>query len=62
MIDLGHFVLIGDKVGDIQAGTSADVGINLFLASSWSNEINGVTYKRISTLQKTMPYLSGVGQ
>jgi D-glycero-D-manno-heptose 1,7-bisphosphate phosphatase len=62
MIDLCHSVLIGDNVSDILAGTAAGVGTNLLLASERPNELNSITYKRISTLKEAMPYLSGAGQ
>ena len=56
-IDLGSSILIGDKVGDIQAGIAAGVGTNLLFSEERPSELNGMKYELISTLQEAIPYL-----
>jgi len=56
-IDLSCSVLIGDKVSDIQAGTTAGVGTNLLFSKERPNELNGTEYKIISNLCEAIPYL-----
>lgn len=56
-IDLNRSVLIGDKVSDIQAGTTAGIGTNLLFAAERSSELEGLKYECISTLYEAIPYL-----
>ena len=56
-IDLGHSILIGDKVSDIQAGNAAGVGTNLLLAPDCLTELSGLNYQRINTLREAKKYL-----
>ncbi len=56
-IDLSRFVLIGDKVSDIQAGNAAGVGTNLLFAAESPNELGGLNYELIVTLREAIPYL-----
>ena len=56
-IDLGSSILIGDKVGDIQAGIAAGVGTNLLFSEERPSELNGMKYDLISTLLEAIPYL-----
>jgi D-glycero-D-manno-heptose 1,7-bisphosphate phosphatase len=56
-IDLNRSVLIGDKVSDIQAGTTAGIGTNLLFAAERPTELEGLKYDRISTLYEAIPYL-----
>lgn len=56
-IDLSRSVLIGDKVSDIKAGTTAGVGTNLLFAAERPSELEGLRYEHITTLREAMPYL-----
>lgn len=56
-IDLSCSVLIGDKVSDIQAGTTAGVGANLLFAAERPKELDGLKYELIATLGEAKPYL-----
>ena len=56
-IDLGSSILIGDKVSDIQSGIAAGVCTNLLFSEERPNELNGIKYELISTLQEAIPYM-----
>jgi D-glycero-D-manno-heptose 1,7-bisphosphate phosphatase len=56
-LDLSCSILIGDKVSDIKAGTSAGVGANLLFAQERPNESDGCKYELIHTLLEAIPYL-----
>ena len=59
-LDLGRSVLIGDKLGDIQAGVSAGVGCNILFAQDSSLELNNIMHKRITKLADVLPVLSAI--
>jgi len=56
-LDLRSSVLIGDKASDIQAGIAAGVGRNLLFAPQRIDELDGMNYETISTLQEALPWL-----
>jgi len=56
-LNLAGSVLIGDKASDIQAGIAAGVGRNLLFAPQRIEELDGVDYEAIATLQEALPYL-----
>ena len=57
-LDLGNSILIGDKSSDIQAGIAAGVGLNVLLAQKQPPELNGLSYKAISTLREVLPFIN----
>lgn len=57
-LDLEHSILIGDKVGDIQAGMTAGVGCNLLLAEADPAELHNCDYRRIASLFDALPFLN----
>ncbi len=57
-LDLENSILIGDKPGDIQAGTIAGVGCNLLFAPVDPAGLHNIAYKRIIALVDALPVLS----
>ena len=57
---LGHSILIGDNVTDIQAGIAAGVGCNLLFANDEPAELHNVDYKRITSLADALPLLNSI--
>lgn len=56
-IDLSHFVLIGDKVSNIQAWNATEVGTNLLLPVEDLSEPGDLNYELIATMCKAKAYL-----
>jgi D-glycero-D-manno-heptose 1,7-bisphosphate phosphatase len=55
-IELSRSILIGDKMSDIQAGTSAGVGTNLLFSGECSNKLGNLKYDCITSLHEAIPY------
>jgi D-glycero-D-manno-heptose 1,7-bisphosphate phosphatase len=57
-LDLASSVLIGDKASDIQAGIAAGIGRNLLFSPQRLEELDGLDYETIATLNEALPYLT----
>lgn len=57
-LNLYSSILIGDKVSDIQAGTTAGVGINLLFGKKRPPKPSGLSYHAIATLREALLFMN----
>lgn len=56
-VNLNRFVLIGDKVSNLQFGNTPGAGANLLPATERSHELDCLNFGRIATQREDTSYL-----
>ena len=57
-VDLTNSILVGDKLSDIQAGKTAEVGLNILLEKNYSSFRISKNCKKVKSLHQIIPLLN----